>query len=83
MLDNFANMIAVFTEPMHIGTTPTSLLWMLPLLASISIIYKATKLRVIFVKKFIKEVMILFLTLSLFMISVAVVLYFAVWFITG
>ena len=83
MLDNFANMIATFTAPEHIGTTPYSILWMFPLLASVSIIYKATKLRVIFVKKFVKEVAILFLTLSLFMIGVAVLLYFVVWFITG
>ncbi|MCK5565792.1 MAG: hypothetical protein KAJ07_11145 [Planctomycetes bacterium] len=83
MLDNFANMIAAFTAPEHIGTTPYSILWMFPLLASVSIIYKATKLRVIFVKKFVKEVAILFLTLSLFMIGVAVLLYFVVWFVTG
>ena len=83
MLDNFTNVIAAFTAPMHIGTTPASLLWMFPLLAAVSVIYKATKLRVIFLKKFVKEVVILFATLSLFMIGVAVMLYFIVWFITG
>lgn len=83
MLDNVTNIIANFATPEHIGTTPGSLFWMFPLLASISIIYKATKLRVIFVKKFVKEVVILFVTLSLFMTAIAVLLYFVVWFVTG
>lgn len=83
MLDNFANIVATFMAPENIGTTPKSLLLMFPLLASVSIIYKATKLRVIFVYKFIKEVAILFLTLSLFMTGVAILLYFIVWIVTG
>ena len=83
MLDNFINIIATFTAPQHIGTTPMSLMWMFPLLAAVSVIYKSTKLRVIFLKKFAMEVVILFATLSLFMIGIAVALYFIVWFVTG
>ncbi len=75
-------MLASFTAPMEIPTTPTSMLWMFPLLASISIIYKATKMRVLFVKHFIREVIILFITVSLFMIVAATILITIVQFIT-
>ena len=43
-----AIILAGFTVPEYVGTTPLSMLWMFPLLASISIVYKATKRRVIF-----------------------------------
>jgi hypothetical protein len=36
-------LLASFTRPIEIGTTPGSVLWMFPLLAAISIVYKATK----------------------------------------
>lgn len=77
------NILATFTSPENIGTDPRSLLWMFPLLAAVSIIYKATKMRVIFVEKFIKEVILLFISLSLFMIAVGIALYFIVWLLTG
>jgi hypothetical protein len=76
-------MLGAFTEPVHIGTTPASLLWMFPLLASIAIIYKATKMRVLFYRKFFKETGILFLTISIFMILTGVALNLLVWIITG
>ena len=53
---------------MEIGATPSSLLWMFPLLLAIVIIYKATKMRVLFTQKFIKEVAILFITISVVMV---------------
>jgi len=36
--------IASFMVPQEIGTTPESMLFMLPLVAAIAIVYKATKL---------------------------------------
>jgi hypothetical protein len=83
MLSELAFILADFTKPLDIGTTPASLLWMFPLLASIAVVYKATKLRVLFWGKFLKEVGILFLTISIFMILTGVALNVLVWLITG
>ena len=83
MLSELGLMIATFTSPEQIGTTPGSMFWMFPLLASVAIIYKATKLRVIFLKKFLKEIVVLFFTISIFMILVAVALHIIVWLLTG
>ena len=66
--------LAGFTSPIDIGTEPTSMLWMFPLLLSISIVYKATKTRVIFSRKFAKEVAVLFGTISVFMVFLGVAL---------
>ncbi len=75
--------LASFTSPMHIGTTPMSLLWMFPLLLTVALIYKATKLRVMFMGKFAKQVITLFLTLSGFMILAVIGLNILVWFLTA
>jgi len=83
MPDMLFSILATFTSPENIGTNPASMLWMFPLLAAVSIVYKATKMRVIFTGKFIKEVAILFISLSLFMIAVGVALYLLVWLLTG
>ena len=83
MLNEFAMMLGSFANPIEIGTTPASLLWMFPLLAAIAIVYKAIKLRVLFWGKFAKEVGILFLTISIFMILTGVALNILVWVLTG
>ena len=77
------SVIATFTAPENIGTTSRSLLWMFPLLGSVAIIYKATKMRVIFSVKFLREVVVLFLSISVFMVLVAAALHIIVWFLTG
>lgn len=74
-----AVLLAAFTSPVHIGTDPASMLWMFPLLAAIAIIYKATKLRVLFWRRFIREVLILFATLSGFMFAAIIVLNLVTW----
>ena len=48
--------IASFTSPETIGTTPLSLLWLFPLAAAVAVVYKATKLPNITAANFIKEV---------------------------
>jgi len=75
--------LASFTQPLEIGTNPASMLWMFPLLASIAVIYKATKLRAMLWKIFIRESILLFAVLSGFMILAAVVLNLLVWMITS
>lgn len=75
--------IATFTSPENIGMDAKSLLWIFPLLLSVAVIYKATKMRVIFLRRFFREIVILFCTLSLVMILVAVVLHVVVRILTG
>ena len=78
MTPDICAILGSFTTPIDIPTTPMSTLWMFPLLLSISIIYKATKMRVLFVRKFVREVVILFSTISIFMVFLGVALIFLV-----
>jgi hypothetical protein len=71
-MNSIGFILASFMLPMDIPTSPSAMLWMFPLILSIAIVYKATKLRVIFPKKFIKEVVILFFTISIFLILAGV-----------
>ncbi|HPY76327.1 MAG TPA: hypothetical protein PLQ45_00660 [Anaerohalosphaeraceae bacterium] len=71
--------LAGFLAPLDIGTTPLSLLWMFPLLASIAVVYKTTRMRILFFKTLLAESLILFLTLSGFMILAGIVLNLVVW----
>ena len=74
--------IASFTAPEEIGTNPSSMLWLLPLAASIAIAYKATKLPTITAGNFIKEAAILFGSIVVSMIVTALALYALAWLIT-
>ncbi len=74
MTPDMCTVLAGFTSPIDIPTEPTSMLWMFPLLLSISIVYKATKTRVLFARRFAKEVAILFGTISVFMVFLGVAL---------
>lgn len=78
-----SELLALFTSPIHIGTDKMSMLWMFPLLAAIAIIYKATKMRVFFYRQFIREVALLFVTLSGFMIAAVIVLNLITWLATS
>ena len=71
--------IASFTIPEQIGTTPQSMLWLLPLVASIAIVYKATKLPEIKLGNFIKEAVVLFASIVVFMLVTAIILYAVAW----
>ncbi len=74
--------IASFTAPEEIGTNPGSMLWLLPLAASIAIAYKATKLPTITAGNFIKEAAILFGSIVVSIIITALALYALAWLIT-
>ena len=74
MTPDICAVLGAFTNPIDIPTNPMSTLWMFPLLLSISIVYKATKTRVLFARKFAKEVAVLFGTISIFMVFLGVVL---------
>jgi len=75
-------LIASFTVPEEIGTNPSSMLWLLPLAASIAIAYKATKMPTITAGNFIKEAAILFGSIVVSMIITALALYSLAWLIT-
>jgi hypothetical protein len=75
--------IASFTAPENIGANPQSMLWLLPLVAAIAIIYKATKLPTIKAADFIKETSILFGSIIVFIVIAALALHVLAWLITG
>lgn len=81
-MSSFFFVIANFTVPERIGVTPYSMLWLLPLVAAIAIVYKATKVPKITAKHFIKEVTVLFGSIVVFMFIAALVLYVITWLIT-
>jgi hypothetical protein len=74
--------IATFTVPERISVTPYSMLWLLPLVAAIAIVYKATKIPKITARHFIKEVTVLFGSIVIFMFIAALTLYVMTWLIT-
>jgi hypothetical protein len=83
MTELFGFITAAFTAPENLGTDPKSIMLMFPLLASIAIIYKATKTRIIFPVKFTKDVLSLFVTVCVVMILAAVALQVITWLLTG
>jgi hypothetical protein len=74
--------LATFTTPENIGMTPQSMLWLLPLVAAISIVYKTTKLPKIRFAHFVKESVVLFGSIVIFMAITALVLCAVAWLIT-
>jgi hypothetical protein len=81
-MSSIFSVIATFTVPERISVTPYSMLWLLPLVAAIAIVYKATKIPKIKARHFIKEVTVLFGSIVVFMLIAAVVLYVLAWLIT-
>ena len=77
-----AFLLASFTIPEHIGATPRSMLWLLPLVAAIAIVYKTTKLPKIRFVNFLKESVVLFGSIIIFMAITALVLVAMAWLIT-
>jgi len=73
--------MATFTVPEKITTDPQSMLWLLPLVAAIAIVYKATKLPEIKIANFLKESVLLFGSIVIFMFVTALVLYSIAWLI--
>jgi len=77
-----AFVIATFTSPENISTNPQSMLWLLPLVAAIAVVYKATKVPTIKLGSFLKEAVLLFGSIIVFMIVTALVLCVLAWLIT-
>ena len=83
MLLKFMFVMASFTEPEMFGPSPWSMLWLLPLVAAIAVIYKATKLPTIKAGNFIKEAAILFGSIVAFIVMAALALHVLAWLIIG
>ncbi len=64
--------LAFSSMPIRIPTDITSLLWALPICLSISVVYKAIKIEQFSLPAYIKEVALLFTTITGFLIIVAV-----------
>ena len=75
----YSLVMATFTIPEKITTDPQSMLWLLPLVTAIAIVYKATKLPEIKIANFLKESVILFGSIVVFMFVTALVLYSIAW----
>lgn len=74
--------LASFTVPERISVDPKSMLWLLPLVAAIAVVYKATKMPTIKPAHFLKESVILFGSIVVFMAVTALVLCMFAWIIT-
>jgi hypothetical protein len=74
--------LATFTVPEQIGLNPQSLLWLLPLVASIAIVYKAIKVPKVLFSVFLKEVTSLFVSIIVFIAVTAVILFALAWLVT-
>ena len=83
MLPTLEIVIATFNSPEPIQTNPQSLLLLLPLIAAIAIIYKATKMPTITTSGFLKETVALFGSIVVFVAITALVLYVLAWFISA
>jgi hypothetical protein len=76
--------LASFTGPMEISNGPAWFGWLAPLVAVIALVYKAIKMPEPFpVYKYIRDVVILFFTIIIFMAVIAVALYAIMWLITA
>lgn len=77
-----AFVIATFTTPENVGVNPQSMLWLLPLAGAIAVVYKATKVPKIKAVSFLKESLLLFGSIVVFMLVTALVLFALTWLIT-
>ncbi len=76
MLNSIAGLLASFTAPEDIKVNPQSMLWMLPLAAAVAIVYKTTKMSRITARLFIRETVMLFASIAVFIVVTAAVLWF-------
>ena len=75
-------LLASFTTPIQIDTTPASILWLLPLVVSIAVVYKATKVHEIKLRSFTRETALLIGSILVFITVAALVLHGIAWLVT-
>ncbi|MBN2136296.1 MAG: hypothetical protein JW720_00670 [Sedimentisphaerales bacterium] len=74
--------MANLITPERIGVTGLSMLWLLPLSLSIAVVYKATKVKEIRAVNFIRESVVLFGSIVVFMAVIALALFALAWLVT-
>ncbi len=74
--------LASFTVPLRIDTDPMSMFWLLPLVVSIAVVYKATKVDKIEAVSFAKETAVLIGSILVFIGVAALILHSVAWFVT-
>ena len=82
MIATISTLLASFTTPIQIDTTAASMLWLVPLVVSIAVVYKATKVHTIKPRAFAKETALLIGSIFVFIVVAAVVLYGVAWLVT-
>lgn len=75
-------LLASFTTPMQIDTNAVSMLWLVPLVVAIAVVYKATKVHTIKLRAFTKEAGLLIGSIFVFITVAAVVLFGVAWLVT-
>lgn len=75
-------LLGSFTTPMRIDTNAASMLWLLPLVVGIAVVYKATKVRQIEVRAFARETALLIGSILVFIAVAALILYGVAWLVT-
>ena len=77
-----STLLASFNAPIQIDTTPASMLWLLPLVVAIAVVYKATKVGSIRLVPFAKETGVLIGSILVFITVAALVLFGVAWLVT-
>jgi hypothetical protein len=75
-------LLASFTTPIQIDTTPASMFWLLPLVVAIAVVYKATKVHEIKLRAFTRETAVLIGSILVFITVAALILHGIVWLVT-
>jgi hypothetical protein len=79
----FGTILAGFTTPMRIDTNPASVLWLLPLVVVISVVYKATKVHRVRPVAFAKESAVLCGSILVFILVATLILFCLAWIAAG
>jgi len=82
MTPALTSILAGFTVPMRIDTDPASMLWLLPLVIAIAVVYKATKVDKIKASAFVRETAVLIGSILVFIVVAAIILHGVAWFVT-
>ncbi len=78
-----SSILMTFTMPEQMSNGWMSVFWLLPLTLSIAVTYKATKVSRIETVPFIRECVLLFGSILVFMLVAALILFAVAWLITG
>jgi hypothetical protein len=77
-----STLLASFTTPLQIDTDPASMLWLIPLMVGIAVVYKATKVHKVKAWPFTKETAVLIGSIFVFVTVAALILHGVAWFVT-